>query len=301
MDPPNGTSPIPGTPTSPVRDPVVLLGFLVWVISLLPSLAPVLSPGLTLTWADQYSDAPVLTLVLLAAGAQVKRSHRQRERVFWRLVVGGVLGWLSVRALYVLVPFEQWGTGLDLASDLFYLAGYLAVALALERRPDQAPARGPDEGMERVESLGTLIFSFGLLTYFILIPSVFNPQVYASWVSSLLLYAVLDLYLLVRVLTILRDHPQGGWRGAYRWLALTFAAWLVGDLTEGLMYLETIPFVFPGTPLDLLWHLPGLFLLLAIRQRSRDTVGAVSGVSAWGIGGPALGGLGLPGDEYDEP
>ena len=300
MEPANGLSPIPGTPTSLVKDPMVVAGLAVWVASILPSLAPVLSPDITLTWADQYSDAPMLILVLLTAALQVRRSPRQRERVFWRLVVGGILGWLSVRGLYLLVPFEHWGTGLDLASDLLYLAGYLAMALALERRPDQAAPRGPDERMERVESIGTLIFSFGLLAYFILIPSVFNPQVYASWVSSLLLYAVLDLYLLVRVLNILRTQPGAGWRRPYRWLSLTFAAWLVGDLTEGLMYLETIPFVFPGTPLDILWHLPGLFLLLAIRQRSADTEPSSASGSAWAIGGVALGGLDLAADEPDD-
>lgn len=263
----DGTSPDSQARAGAPRDPFLWVGFVVWGLSIFPSLIPVLSPEQTFTWADQYSDAPPLALVLLAAALQVGRAHRQRERIFWRLVVGCLLGWLAVRGLYLVVPYDYWGTGLDLASDVLYLGGYLCLALALERRPDRSPATGAQAKVKRVESLGTLIFAFGLLTYFVLIPSIFNPEIYASWVSSLLLYAVLDAYLLVRALTLLGGGLEPGWTPAMRWIAVTFAFWFLGDFLEGLMYLEAIPWVDPGSPLDIIWHVPALTLLLAVRSR----------------------------------
>lgn len=267
MTPSDGPIAEESLPSPTLRDPFLWAGLAMWVASLLPSFLPVLSPEWTFTWADQYSDAPSLALVLLAAALQVGRASKQRERVFWRLVVGCLLGWLAVRGLYLLVPYDYWGTGLDLASDILYLGGYLCLALALERRPDRNPSNGAQSKVKRVESLGTLIFAFGLLTYFVLVPSIFNPEVYASWVSSLLLYAVLDAFLLVRTLTLLRGGLEPGWQPAMRWIAVTFAFWFIGDLLEGLMYLEAIRWVDPGTPLDLIWHVPALTLLIAVRTR----------------------------------
>jgi len=79
--------------------------------------------------------------------------------------------------------------------------------------------------------------------------------------------SVLDLYLLIRVFTLLKADPRGGWRWPYRWLLATFALWVVADTLEGLLYLEAVPWIDPGTPWDVLWHLPSLTLLLAVLSR----------------------------------
>lgn len=240
----------------------------VWALSILPSLLAVLPPEPAFAWADQFLDAPTFALVFVAASLRVRHAEDQREKVFWRFLSGCMIAWLSVRGLYLIVPYEERGMRFDLTTDVLYLAGYLCVALAMEGRPDQRPENGPGARERRIESLGTLVFGFGLLSYFALVPSVFNPEIYASWVSSMLLYAVLDVYLLVRGLEILRSGLAPGWRAPLGWLCVSFALWLVGDLTEGLMYMEAIPFVEPGTPWDLLWALSPLTLLLAVRSRS---------------------------------
>lgn len=240
----------------------------VWVLSLLPSLLGVLPPDPAFIWADQFLDAPTLALVLVAASLRVRVAEDQRERVFWRFLSGCTIAWLAVRGLYLIVPYKERGIRFDLVTDVFYLVGYLCVALAVEGRPDQRPEGGARGRERRIESLGTLVFGFGLLSYFALVPSVFNPEVYASWVSSMLLYSVLDVYLLVRGVEFLRSGLAPGWRAPMGWLSATFVLWLVGDLTEGLMYMEAIPFIEPGTPWDLLWALPPLTLLLAVRSRS---------------------------------
>jgi len=254
------------TGLSAYADPLLWLGIVVWTLSILPSLVPIFSADFTYTYADQYSDAIPLLVVFLAM-ALASRTPLSRERTFWFLLMGTITAWLGTRAVYTFVSLDQWSAGWDLTTDLLYLAGYLLVAIAFERRPDRSPAPGHTSRLHQVEMLGTLVFAFGLLGYFIVIPKVFNPEVYASWVPSLLLYAVLDGYLLIRVFTVLKADPRGGWRWPYRWLVVTFALWITGDVIEGLLYLEAIPWIDPATPWDLIWHLPSLTFLLAVLSR----------------------------------
>lgn len=260
------TAPPPGTGPSAYADPLLWFGVVVWALSILPSLFPVFSADLTYTYADQYSDAVPLLVVFVAMGF-ASRTPLSRERTFWFLLMGTITAWLGTRAVYAFVSVDQWSAGWDLTTDLLYLAGYLLVAIALERRPDRSPAQGYAARFHQVGMVGTLVFAFGLLGYFIVIPKVFNPEAYASWVPSLLLYAVLDAYLLIRVFTVLKADPRGGWRWPYRWLVVTFALWMTGDVIEGLLYLDAIAPIEPGTPWDLIWHLPSLTFLLAVLSR----------------------------------
>lgn len=251
-----------------VRDPYMGVGVVVWVLCALPSLVPVLPEDLLYSWADQYSDVPSLLLVMGLAVVRARSVAEGRERFFWGVVAATLVCWLSVRLLYLLIPYETWGVGTDLTSDLLYLAGYFLLAVVLEDPPREERVDEAAKGA-RVESVGTLVFAMGILTYFVLAPSVFTPDLYAAWVSSLLLYSVLDVYLLARCLRIVGQADlQEGWRTTFGWLGATFGLWLAGDLTEGLMYLEWLPFVYAGTPLDLLWHAPSLTLLVALRARS---------------------------------
>ncbi len=255
-----------------MRDRWVQVGTIVWVVSILPSLFPILSADLTYTYADQYSDVGMLLLTLAAAGIAIRRAESGRERQFWALLCVTLGSWLSVRALFVVVPYEGWGWSHDLLSDLLYLGGYLAIGLGLERRPDRVPPPGPRVRLQNLEATGALIFGFGVLTYFVLIPSVFDPEAYASWVPSLLLYAVLDAFLFTRVVMIRRSTTTTGWYETFTLLAAVIAFWFVGDIAEGLSYMEVVPWVDPGTSLDLLWHIPTLLLLVCIRTRSRGRV-----------------------------
>lgn len=237
----------------------------VWFLSMLPSLVGVLPPELTFYWADQYSDVPTMGLVVVAAALHVRRARERKERTFWRLFIGCMVAWMAVRGLYVFVPYAERGIKSDLFTDVSYLTGYLCLGLALELRPDRDPP-GLTR-VRRVESLGMLIFAFLMLSYFTLAPSVFNPEAYASWVTSLLLYAVLDAYLLLRAVRLLRTDLAARWVVPMRFLAGALALWLVGDMMEGLMYMEAIAYVDAGTPADLLWSAPMLLLLLTVRSR----------------------------------
>lgn len=255
-----------GASSGLARDPIVLGGVVVWFLAIIPSLLPLLSADATYTWADQFSDVPSLILIVGALALGVVRAEDPTTRLFWWLIQIAILCWLGVRVLFVVVPFEQWGTGMDLASDVLYLCGYLLLAMGLERQI-RLQRSGGDTKAEYFEAAGTLVFGFGLLAYFVVAPSVFNPDVYETWVTSLLLYAVIDLYLVVRSARWLQRNPPGApWHGPAFWMLVTSAFWLVSDLAEGFMYMEVLPWVDPGTPWDLLWHAPALTLLLVVRS-----------------------------------
>lgn len=250
------------------RDRFFQAGLAAWILSLLPSVAPVLPADLTFLWADQYADVPVLAFVVTGALLLVRRAQRRRERTFWIFLAVGILGWLAVRGLYLIIPYEDRGIGFNFATDSSYLTGYLFMALALEQRPNRDRETGAAAWGRRLESVGALVFGFTLLSYFTLAPSVFNPRVYESWVSSLFLYAAFDAYLVVRCLVLLRSGNVPGWRRPLQALTAAFAFWLLCDLTEGLMYLGTLPPIDSGGPADLLWGLPSLALLVAVRVRT---------------------------------
>ena len=241
-------------------------GVVVWLLSLLPSLVHVLPPNLTLTWADEFSDVPVLFIALVALAVCSHRAEEGGERAFWGLLAGCPAAWLLVRLLYSVIPYGDTGVLLDQVTDLSYLVGYLCVVLALEFRPRPTGRRTAPR--PRVEWLATLLYAFFLLSYFTLAPSIFRPELYATWVPSMLLYSVIDAYLLARTWSLLRVGVDTAWTAPFRWLWAIFWLWLAGDLIEGLMYMEVIPFVDPGTPADTLWMAPSILFLVVARSCS---------------------------------
>lgn len=244
---------------------LLLAGLLIWAASLLPSLLPGPPGDLAFTWADQYADAPTLLLTVAAALVLASRIPEGLERRLWRLLAAGMATWTCVRALYVLVPWDARGVVFNLATDVLYLGGYLLTALALEL----GVARAGGDRVRRVEAVGLLVFGFFLLGYFTLAPSVFNPEVYASWVSSLTLYAVFDAYLVIRLVSLARGAGDEPWGSASPWLLAAFVLWFAGDVTEGLMYRGIIPSSEPAEPADVLWMAPSLALFLAVCGRMR--------------------------------
>jgi hypothetical protein len=54
-------------------------------------------------------------------------------------------------------------------------------------------------------------------------------------------------------------------------LCATFFVWLVADLVQGVL-LGWVPPFDSGSPLDTLWHLPALLMLLAVVSRSWPTI-----------------------------
>ncbi len=148
-----------------LRDRWALGALIVWLVSAVPSFVPVMSEDATFDWTDSYSDVPALLLVLVAVVLRIRTSHDRRAVRWWWIVAGAQLSWLGVRAIFFFIPFETWGIGTDLGSDLLYLVGYTLLALGLEFPPGSRRETLADSSGHRVESIGALTFAIGTLAF----------------------------------------------------------------------------------------------------------------------------------------
>jgi signal transduction histidine kinase len=95
------------------------------------------------------------------------------------------------------------------------------------------------------------------------IPVVLAPATYASYVPSYVMYFTLDLLLVIAFLRLVRLAAGTAWHEVYVLVGATAACWLVLDAVEALQWVEIIPWVDAGTPVDLPWLLPFLPLAAA--------------------------------------
>ena len=251
------------------RDPIAVATLVVWALVCLPYALP-----LGQTWLARYQELglfpPLLTMVVLASFSGIRRLESPQERQFWTLMGAAFAVWLVSYAPYYVVPADQRSLELDLADDLFYLAFYLCLLLALDVRPHLATA-SPFADRERwLKSLGTALLAFAGLGYFALIPAALDPQDYATWVPSYYLYLAFDVFLLVRLAAMTARAGSTRWRLLYGALAASTALMLIVDAAELVSRLGVMRFD-SGRPTDLFWTVPIVLYAWSARLRHQVT------------------------------
>ena len=239
---------------------------LAFVLLHLPLVIPALAPIGIEEYADAYIDFLILPLVLLALRRDSATIQRPAERLFWTYVTLAILCWWIVLWLYVLIPAPERGTVIHLVVDGIYLLFYVGLLLAAELKPhlrsveiDRSPSR-------TLESLGLMGLLFALIVYFILIPSRLDPQTYATRETSLYLYLVLDLVLVVRFAQLAGSSSTQRWRTLYGLFAATSMLWAIVGILEivwRMGYATWLDAVWTYS----LWQLPIVTLVTAIRLR----------------------------------
>jgi len=261
------------------RDPWWIASIAVVLLSALPLLVPVMDPDRTWTYATYWVEIPttVLTLMIVAR-AQHHAGHR-RERLFWLMWCLALACWLSNWWLYLVASNPETRTVelvADLANLMYYVFAFLAVtSLAHLREADDTSGRS-----YRPQVLGTILFAAALLAYFVVIPVVLAPSTYSSYVPSYVMYFTLDVLLLLAFVRLMRLAAGSAWHDLYLLLAATTACWLVLDTFEALQWVEVIPWVDSGTPLDVPWLLPFLPLAAAALIQTRHPAPPQSASSA---------------------
>ena len=204
---PTASDPVSKPPTPTItgfllQDPIVRLALLALAIAIAPYLLPGLSSDVLATWAILYTDPLLVATCLLAFQFRLSRLADSSERRFWQLWTLALSAWLVKSFLvFWFDKHEIWTLGSDLTLNSCYFLFYSCAAIALESRPQ--PSASPQARLaRRIERVGTLVFFFGLLLYFTIIPAFLDPAAYES--SSLLLFVALDFYLVAR-LASLRD------------------------------------------------------------------------------------------------
>ena len=103
-----------------MKDRLLQVGVIIWLVSLLPSFFPVLSPDATVEFVDGYGDIGAM-LVILAGMARAYRSASDgRERRFWLLLTLSPISILLVRAsmqVHQTAQTSSWDRVEDLHTD----------------------------------------------------------------------------------------------------------------------------------------------------------------------------------------
>lgn len=250
------------------RDPYVWAGVASVVVSMAFAVLPILPEDLRFRWADEFSDVPLLLLTAAALFAACRASAQRRTAMFWCLLLMGTAAVLGTRVMYVLVDYDTWEIQRwpDLLQDTLYLCSYFFLAYVLERRPDRVPPAGPRGRLGQLEVLGTLVFVTALIGYFLVLPNLYSPETYFSWVPSLMLYSFLDAYIIVRLAHFVRGGVGPAFVWPFRMLLVVYALSLVADTLESLLFLGVIEWIDPGTLLDVVWQLPALAMLMMARS-----------------------------------
>ncbi len=166
-----------------------------------------------------------------------------------------------------------------LFADGCYVVYYILLLVALECRPHLLDARAADDPWrfrQRFEREAIAVFFVGLLTYFVVIPSLFAEATYTSSIPSGCLWIVLDVFVGLRVYGAFRGSRTRRWRVIYGLFLLTQVITLVTDVVGLLVYLGL---EFAGW-VWVLWYLPTLPILVAGRVRNALPQGSPEAVAA---------------------
>lgn len=111
-----------------------------------------------------------------------------------------------------------------------------------------------------------VLLAFGLFFYFLLIPSRLNPEVYDSWVPSLLFFTGLDFVLALMFMRLTISAKTQRWKVLYSLLAAANFLFAILDLLEGMDYSWVYDWARSAAS-DTIWSVP--FLLMVIVARAR--------------------------------
>ncbi len=245
-----------------LADRVVRVSGLVYAVVMLPFLLPAIDSEWLLEFANNYTHLLLIIVTLVALLHGMGACRQQAHRRFWLAIAAAYIAWLGVRVLYLAVP-EDTGSSL-LAADGLYLCYYAGLLVAVSFRPHLAQAATTSSAGRWIEVLGTLLFAFGLLIYFVFIPASEDRSQHLESITPFLMFGVFNLLLLGTLLALWHATDAASyWRWVYGLLALNVAAWSVLDVIEGAIEAKAISAVDAVSLWDTLWLLPYALVIVA--------------------------------------
>ena len=202
-------------------------------------------------------------LVLLALLLDLNDVEEPLERRFWLDLAAAHGAWLLATCVRMLPS----SAASALAVDGLYFVYYLGLILAIERRAHRVDRWRPTRLERALVWPGATLFLLGLWVYLVLIPGGVGA-LYIDRFPSYLLYVSLDAYVASTFLYLARTCPAPRWSSLYRGLGLGYALVLLSDVLEAGLYQYLAQNIW-GSSLDLLWNLPPVVLVWAIRRRHR--------------------------------
>ena len=232
----------------------------------LPFFFSILSPEALAAYAESQIELFTLPLAAFACLAGVKRLRGERERLLWQGIAAALGVWWFLRTVEFLTPGKWAGVGTALFGDILYVLFYMVVLYVVGTRPHIEDVDERAESIWRQELVGLLVFVLALLTYLVLVPSVVTPGRYQTWLPSMSLYIILDLFLAGWFALLVVRSKTARWRTIYTLLGVTAGLWAFTDGLEALIHAGKLDWK-NGALTDLLWALPPIALVLAARVR----------------------------------
>ena len=249
------------------RDRVALGVTVLGLLCLVPTYVTVLPASVVERFNDRFSDPLMIGVVLAVLVARAVRAAGPSEKRFWGLVSAGLACYFGVQSFDAFVPLQGAAGPLLQLRNVLYVGLYVFLVIALDGKPHLAPDDGPGAGWRlRADAAAALVLGLGLWVYFSVVPELAGRATPASRaLHTALLFLVFDAYLVLKTVEALRESREGRWKGTWRLLLVTEAAWLVADGTEGLWRSGVLSEEVAQALLNASWIWPYLALAYAAR------------------------------------
>ncbi len=229
-----------------------------------------LSPAERSSFGALAVTATFLVPAIFSTRSCWRRVARPEERSFWHDLAIAYGLWLAI-AVLLLASGPGAPYPVRLAAEIGTAVYYVLLVRAVESQPHRR--RGAARLARRLNLAAVVVFVFGLLTYFWLIPGVLlrGGGEHMLLLPSVYLYATLDALLTVRLTLLARAVHSPRWRLLYSLLALTTGTMLAGDLAGS---------VLSYTHANYFYSASMIFVVLAARSRLRPPDAAALGTSS---------------------
>lgn len=179
------------------------------------------------TVAMRVVTSTFLTILVLALGHGLTRIDREVERKFWSKLLLAYGTWLATDVLMLAFSFGAVPLAVNVAVELGFTLYCVFMVYAVESHVHR---RLSPDGVDRLSLLAIVIFVFGFLLYFDVIPQSVRIQGLEGSTSSMWLFATVDGYVAARFVQLARMARTPRWRTLYSLFAAALAATVVGDV-----------------------------------------------------------------------
>ncbi|MEM8997780.1 MAG: PAS domain-containing protein, partial [Acidobacteriota bacterium] len=207
------------------------------------------------------APAVLLSVTIVAALGAARATRRAPEIRFWRLIAGAFALWWG--AVVFASPLGAADVLRELLADVAYGGFYTLLIVAVETRPHRRldASTGPLEHRLMAPAAGC--FVAGWWVYFPGVNAALELRGEEALVPSMLLFSLLDLYLVGR-LALLATRSGGGWRRIYLLLTAAALGFLASDLFAAAQSAADLPWRWDRWP-NVLWILPLVAVIGAAR------------------------------------
>ena len=259
---------------SQARDDSVIRVYLaLFVVVHVPYFLPWFSYDQLATYSWFLATFFLQPVIIWALWPRAEETLDGNERTFWRLIAAGLSLWWVVSLinwLYMVDWFwlaDLWSATLDVTTDFILLGYYLCWLNALTYTPHSPGTKSLERTDRRIMGAGAMVTAFCLFSYFILVPSRISPELFDTWVPSLLFFAGLDLILALLLVFLVVNATNARWRTLYLLLMIICFTFMVLDLLEAMDYTERFQWADSAAS-DLLWSVPYLLVIVFARARN---------------------------------